>query len=573
MLEDAVLFLQGFIGFEDRPNLVREQALAYQYLGKVQALLGEQTDAIASLKLAIDRQETIVELSPREFDSIQNLGLSWHELGRNQIFSNPIEAEKALLRSVELIKSLEGKLNGFELSLAETCNQLGTLYSNTSRPEQAAEMYRKSIQIRETFLKSASEPQDKDFFRRQLAQAHHNLGSLLLVRSNLSAAETEIRKADDLLSAEPEDSVMRRSFRNSRFEVCNSLATLLFDKGQLNDAVTQYERALAIAKERASLYPNIAEYKDSIARSHHNLANVYMTMQRKSDTLKEFQAATDIRRPLAQSHSDDAYQQTVFAETCAGLAHALSWNGKLDEANSSFREAMDALEGLVNKHPNMTRYIASLNSTEINYGLMLASIGDVTESLAAHQRVIDRAKAALQKDSGNSTMRLTLFNAHGARANTLISQQRFKEAIVNCDGVVDSASENEREFCIAWRLPTLARVDDHRAFQDVIQLAESGEKSAEVYYNLSCACAIAIQTMKNRTLDDTAKSDLESKYRTKAFEMLENTISQGFFTNPDSKEFLDNDSDFDELRKDARWQEFEQRISHAIENSNPAPRP
>src|SRR5271166_4088107 len=105
----------------------------------------------------------------------------------------------------------------------------------------------------------------------------------------------------------------------------NSLGLTFFEKGQADEALAQFQKALEIN-------PNYAE-------AHTNLGNAFFRSGQLSEAIQQYEMAVKINPKFAQAHSN--------------LGVALSQNGQLDEAIAQYHKALEINPNFAEAHTNL----------------------------------------------------------------------------------------------------------------------------------------------------------------------------------------------------------------------------
>jgi tetratricopeptide (TPR) repeat protein len=135
----------------------------------------------------------------------------------------------------------------------------------------------------------------------------------------------------------------------------NNLGNALFQKGQVDEAIAHYQKALAIQPDHA--------------KAHYNLGNALAGQSKLDEAIVEFQKASAI--------------QPDQPEVLNNLAIALLRNGQVDEAIIQFQKTLAIQPGLAGAHNNL--------------GAALFKKGRVNEAINSFQKAL-----AIQPDSGDA---------------------------------------------------------------------------------------------------------------------------------------------------------------------------
>jgi len=128
-----------------------------------------------------------------------------------------------------------------------------------------------------------------------------------------------------------------------------SLGVVLFQKGQVDDAVAQYQKALEI-------YPNYVA-------AHYNLGNALFQKWQLDEALAQYQKAVEIYPNYAEAHIN--------------LGNALFQKGQLDEAVAQFQKAVE-----INPNDAEGHY---------NFGNALFQKGQLDEAVDQFQKALEIA--------------------------------------------------------------------------------------------------------------------------------------------------------------------------------------
>ncbi|MEZ5289462.1 MAG: serine/threonine-protein kinase [Vicinamibacterales bacterium] len=231
--------------------------------GQVLRARGDRAGAIA----AFERARTLAEQADRvrpDRASVDLLGELYADIARWAMDSREVEranaaAEQAMTYAERLV-ALDGGASHARDGLATALNALGSARLVSGRLAQAAEAFRRGIELREALV--AAEPRNVDL-RRGLIVSYGNLGDVLAGRTgqnlgDVAGASQALRRAaalaHGLLDDDPAD-------RRARFDVVNAelrVGSVLADgAGAFAEALPHYEEtdrlnAALLAEEPSS---------------------------------------------------------------------------------------------------------------------------------------------------------------------------------------------------------------------------------------------------------------------------------------------------------------------------------
>ena len=197
--------------------------------------------------------------------------------------------------------------------------------------------------------------------------AHNNLGNVFIEKGQVDDAMVHYQKA---LEVNP-----------NYAEALNNLGLALFRKGRVDDAVAQVQKALAIN-------PNYV-------LAHNNLGLALVQRGQVDDAVAHYQKALKIKPDFAEAHSnlgvallqkgqlDDAvahYQRALeispdSPEGHHNLGNALFQKGRVDDAVAHYQKALEINPNYPEAHNNL--------------GLALFRKGQVNDAVAHYQRALE----------------------------------------------------------------------------------------------------------------------------------------------------------------------------------------
>ncbi|HEX4144962.1 MAG TPA: sulfotransferase [Pirellulales bacterium] len=178
--------------------------------------------------------------------------------------------------------------------------------------------------------------------RPDLAEAHGNLGNLLLAQRDRDEAVLQFERATAL--------------KPQLFQAHNSLGEIFQARGQLDQAAARYRHVIAL--------------RPDLAPPYNNLGNVLVNQGKLDEAAAQFEQALTLRPDAAEPHNnlagvlrqqgkfdqaDEHYEQAIalkpdYAEAHNNLGN-LHWDqGKFDQAAASFRRALALKPDLAEAH-------------------------------------------------------------------------------------------------------------------------------------------------------------------------------------------------------------------------------
>jgi tetratricopeptide (TPR) repeat protein len=210
----------------------------------------------------------------------------------------------------------------------------------------------------------------------------------------------------------------------------NNLGNALFQKGQLDDAVAQYQKAL--------------ETNPDDAQAHNNLGNALFQKGELDDAVAHYQKALEINPKYAQAHSN--------------LGLALFRKGQLDDAVAHYQKALEINPDDAQAHSNL--------------GLALFQKGQLDDAVAHYQKALET--------NPNS------FEVHSDLGNALFRKGQVNNAVAQYQKALEINPDYARAHGnLGVALFQKGQVDD--AVAQYQKALEINPNSFEVHYNLGYA--------------------------------------------------------------------------------------
>jgi tetratricopeptide (TPR) repeat protein len=201
-----------------------------------------------------------------------------------------VEADQAYQKGVELMKAgrYDEALRNFENMLsvheyAEVYFNLGYIKSARGEYEDAVKCFRQATRINNDFARAY----------QKMAEAYEQLGRTELAEQYYAqAAEIFMERKNDTEAEEAFQAVV--NLNPETINVYNSLGIIYRRQGRLDDAVTQYRKALKVHPDDENIMFNLS--RAYIDRNEFDLA--HETLNRALEANPDFTPARELRRSL-----------------------------------------------------------------------------------------------------------------------------------------------------------------------------------------------------------------------------------------------------------------------------------
>ncbi|MEO1415204.1 MAG: tetratricopeptide repeat protein [Bacteroidota bacterium] len=411
------------------------------YMLRAQALVieGKFVDAQRCYQKAVDADRTNVNnlwafayyLAEQNQDS---LSLGWYQMALKQVNDSSTKAnllnnlglvyddlnryEEAIATYQEALKIRRplAKQNPqrFQPDLAQTLNNLGVVYDDLTRYEEAIATYQEALKIRRPLAK-----QNPQRFQPDLAHTLNNLG---LVYDDLTRYEKAIATYQEALKIyRPLAKQNPQRFQPDLAQTLNNLGNIYYD-------LTRYEKAIATYQEVLKIYRPLAKqnpqrFQPDLANTLNNLGVVYQKLTRYEKAIATYQEALKIRRPLAKQNPQRF--QPDLANTLNNLGVVYQKLTRYEEAIATYQEALKIYRPLAKQNPQ--RFQPDLANTLNNLGVVYDDLTRYEEAIATYQEALKiRNKVA---KANPSVFGAALGDSYYTLANVYRTQFQFPKAI------------------------------------------------------------------------------------------------------------------------------------------------
>ncbi|OWT42553.1 tetratricopeptide repeat domain protein [Pochonia chlamydosporia 170] len=289
--------------------------------------------------------------------AFHNLGVLYADQGKLQ------EAEEMYLRALQ---GYEKALGRDHTSTLDTVNNLGVLYADQGKLQEAEEMHLRALQGKEKALGPD---------HTLTLDTVHNLGVLYKIQGKLQEAEEMYLRA-----LQGKEKALGRD-HTSTLDTVHNLGVLYADQGKLQEAEEMYLRALQ-GYEKA-----LGQDHASTLRTVNNLGNLYADQGKLQEAEEMYlRALQGKEKALGRDH-------TSALQTVNNLGNLYADQGKLQEAKEMYLRALRGYEKIIEPQ-NITRYRPAINTTW-GLGSLLRTQGQLVEARAYYQRAYSNLKGLL----------------------------------------------------------------------------------------------------------------------------------------------------------------------------------
>jgi serine/threonine protein kinase len=371
------------------PGLQWELSKAYEKVGDVQgspvdASLGRTEAALASYKTSIAMQEDLASRGFLNAAQQESLAHSYAQISAvYRLKSSGQAAVEAAERGVAHARLVS------DLAMAHSKSHLGLALLVAGDPARALETVEPVLPA---IVADAERENKWGPAHNGVANFYSLLGQCAYRMARLEESVAYYEKAigvrEPRLSAAIFDPENARELVLDYQWVGNILgAPDRFNLGRPHDAESQYRKALALAERLSASDPDNATGRAEVARSCGKLGTVIAALK-PAEALTLYRRASEItERLIPDGPIRISFRAAALLNESIPLAHL----GRLDEAQKSFRQAIDIYESESTKRPKDFSALNDLSDAWVNWGDVER---DPQAAAACYRKALDYADRA-----------------------------------------------------------------------------------------------------------------------------------------------------------------------------------
>ena len=430
------------------------------------------------------------------------------------------EAEAAWEQGRELYAALAADFPGvpaYRQALAEIHLRRGVLYRQTGRPgREADQAYGQALAIQEQLV---AEHQDVPDYEKDRATTLYYLGILFDNTGRPREADQTYRRALGILKQLVAEHQGVSGYRYSLARVQKDLGMLLDgapgrsrpgaldSPGPLREAKELLEQAVATLKQLAAADPTRREYRDTLARTHNHLGNVFRDGGRHIQAEDAFRQTLTVRKELVAAYPMEPDFRRGLAITLNNLGILLKNDDqnpdRLREAEDVFGQALDIHKRLREDFPGVPDHENELAGAMVNLGRFYLNRQDFDKARRLLEEAEPHHQAALNASPSHPNYRRFYRNNRWRLAETLMELKDHAGAAQAAGQFLQAVVEPPRDaYTAAGLLAGCARLaaEDNR-------LPEAERKELATAYGDRAVAALRQAIKKGATEVAQMKTD------------------------------------------------------------------
>jgi tetratricopeptide (TPR) repeat protein len=206
------------------------------------------------------------------------------------------------------------------------------------------------------------------------------------------------------------------------------LADVLRLLEQHEEALENYDRALALLRQLETEAPGNPEYRRQAAHCRNFQGEVYRVAGRLRDAKAAYEEASRIEGGLAREFPGELDDRQKLARTLNNLGIVLRQTGELAEAERQLRRSADLLEDLTRQQRDVLGHRQLLGRAYLNLGTVIRTPARFSDAKEAYERAISMLRPLTESHPEKPDFRHELAVALNNTGNLLSSTERFEDA-------------------------------------------------------------------------------------------------------------------------------------------------
>jgi serine/threonine protein kinase/Flp pilus assembly protein TadD len=309
------------------------------------------------------------------------MGAIQHKLGQLQPALQSYG--RAIEKFTELVSETEGE-NRYVYLLAAAHDAIAKVYRATGQLKERERAYQNCIALCRKLL--ADSPSNSDYYRLNV-KAQSDLATVAAELGHTPEAQRAygevIADLKALADEHPVDAELRAVLANTR----TNLGNLYLKTGKTREAELSYREALKVFEKLVGEYPGVPDHRERFAFTSANLGGLLKA--KPKEALELLDRARELQEGLMQAFPDVPDYREELAATLGNLGNVLANSGKREEAEKSYRAAIEKWRSLIKQFPEQADYRHGLEIDLKNLGYLLLNSDRRTKAEEFFQEFVD----------------------------------------------------------------------------------------------------------------------------------------------------------------------------------------
>ncbi len=356
LLESAVNYYQNFLDhYPENRQAQAEMAMYHSRIGDLIRDNGSKEEAIQAYTKALNLWKSLTQNDPRNFDYAVEFGTTHNKIGLVQVeLGQKKEAIRSHETAVEIQeKALKQNSNSPLLEMEVSSTYLYLAESQASEHSlDAMASVKRAIELRAHIMKT----DHSIATQTALSDAYQALARLEIAKGQLNEALSTYNRSkgiqEGLLQESPSSPVVLETLGKTIL----GMAMILQTQSQFSNSLQYLERAISIQKELLTLNPRKMHYHRDLSLLFNHAANIQRKIGNTEAGLRFRRAEIEILETLSHENATVMTYQQSLSNTYKNLAFDLAAANKYTEGLNALHRAEKLVEKLVSSQPSVVEY-------------------------------------------------------------------------------------------------------------------------------------------------------------------------------------------------------------------------
>jgi serine/threonine protein kinase len=275
-------------------------------------------------------------------------------------------------------------------ALGQAYHDVGELTAKIGSQTEALAALRRGSELR---LALAAGPAASKEATHDAAETLISVGAVQDATGDLNGAITSFERArnllESLLRANPQSAVYNAAFS----KYLNGIARVQYHSGHATQALASHEQALALQQQLVEATPGDTALQSDLAVNYHDIGRIHRAAGRMASALAAFERSRAISQKLTEADPSANQFERDLAQSYLDIGTIHLEAEEYDKALASYQQARAILQNLADTFPAVTRFQGDLARSYQGIGSVQDLTGRRTEAVESY----NRAHAILQK--------------------------------------------------------------------------------------------------------------------------------------------------------------------------------
>jgi len=355
-------------------------------------------------------------------NAYNNLGLVYKDTGKTDDALTAYRRSLAALQDADRTQSDNAKFR-LELRLkrkpptkeqmqllAAACRMnIAVIYRQTGREREALEEYQTGIDILKRLI---DEHPGSATFQYYLQSGYQNRGNVHVAARRWEPALRDYDSAITVIKPLADKHPDIVSYQDELAAVHNKRGVVYLETGKFKQAEEEFEKALAIRDRLARDNPTVTHYRSELAANYTNLANLKAILKAPHEALRLYDVALKIIRELAEDSPDVVQFQERLGSTYNNIAHLHQETGNPTEALAVYQQAVKVFTKLEKTNRERTQYAVKLAEILQRVANLQSKNGETADSMKLRMRSLSVLQGVVKRFPKVTRFRAKLGDAY-----------------------------------------------------------------------------------------------------------------------------------------------------------------